>query len=279
MKIQHETIKSQDQSFSLMFNPQLSDLFFWHSHPEYELVYIEGATGTRHIGDHISTYKHSDLVLIGSNIPHLNFDYGVKTAYKKAVVHLKKDFIENHFYEIPELSQIAQLFKLSEHGIAINGTTKKKIGKKLFQLEKLNSFQQYLQLLEILKMLANATDIELLNKNPYSNKFSERDQGRLRSIYSFVDKSYTQKIKLSEVAAISNMTTEAFCRYFKKASSYTFIQFLNRYRINQSKRLLMSGKSVSEACYQTGFESLSYFNRIFKKITNENPRNFRKRYL
>lgn len=118
-----------------------------------------------------------------------------------------------------------------------------------------------------------------MHKKPYRNKFSERDQERLRSIYTFVDKSYAQKIKLSEVAAISNMSKEAFCRYFKKTSNYTFVQFLNRYRINQSKRLLMSGKSVSEACYQTGFESLSYFNRTFKKITNENPRNFRKRYL
>ncbi|MFT5990925.1 MAG: AraC-like DNA-binding protein, partial [Neolewinella sp.] len=56
-------------------------------------------------------------------------------------------------------------------------------------------------------------------------------------------------------------------------------EFLNRYRISQSKRLLMSGKSVSDACYQTGFESLSYFNRTFKNVTNENPRDFRKRYL
>ena len=96
MKIQLETITSQDKSFSMMFNPRLSDLFYWHFHPEYELVYIEAASGTRHIGEHISTYEKNDLVLIGSNIPHLNFDYGIKTTYRKVVVHLKKDFIENH---------------------------------------------------------------------------------------------------------------------------------------------------------------------------------------
>jgi YesN/AraC family two-component response regulator len=75
------------------------------------------------------------------------------------------------------------------------------------------------------------------------------------------------------------MTKEAFCRYFKKVTAYTFIDFLNRYRISQSKRILMSGFSVSDACYQSGFVSLSYFNRIFKKVTSENPRTFRKRYL
>ncbi|MGK0365052.1 MAG: AraC-like DNA-binding protein [Saprospiraceae bacterium] len=279
MKIQLETITSQDRSFSMMFNPRLSDLFYWHFHPEYELVYIEGATGTRHVGEHVSTYKESDLVLIGSNIPHLNFDYQVKTDYKKVVVHIKKDFIETHYQGIPELSPIAQLFKKSKYGLAFNDAIKKEIGEKLFKLENLDSFQQYIQLLEILKKLADYPNPEFLHKQPYRNKYNERDQGRLRTIYAYVDKNYHQKIALDEIAKVSNLSKEAFCRYFKKASSYTFIDFLNRYRISQAKLILMSGKSVSEACYQTGFESLSYFNRTFKKVTAESPRDFRKKYL
>jgi AraC-like DNA-binding protein len=279
MKIQFETITSQDKSFRMMFNPRLSDLFYWHFHPEYELVYIEAATGTRHVGEHISTYEESDLVLIGSNIPHLNFDYGVKTEYQKVVVHLKKDFIETHFHGVPELSPITQLFEKSKYGLAFSGRIKKQIGEKLFHFEQLNAFQQYIQMLKVLHMLANIPNAELLHKQPYNNKLSEREQGRLRTIYAFVDKNYHKKIELNEVAVISNMSKEAFCRYFKKVSNYTFIEFLNRYRISQSKRLLMSGKSVSDACYQSGFESLSYFNRTFNKVTNENPRNFRKRYL
>jgi len=279
MKIQLETITSIDRSFKMMFNPRLSDLFFWHFHPEYELVYIDGATGTRHIGEHISTYVESDLVLIGSNIPHLNFDYGVKTAYRKVVVHLKKEFVEAHLYAIPELFPIAQLFEKSKFGLAFSGNQKKKIGEKLFQLEHLNAFQQYFHLLEILQMLSDIPTFELLHEQAYQNKFSEREQSRLRNIYAYVDKNYHQKIALHEVAEISNMSKEAFCRYFKKVSNYTFIEFLNRYRVSQSKRLLMVGHSVSEACYQTGFESLSYYSRTFKKVTNENPRDFRKRYL
>lgn len=279
MKIQLETISSPDKSFSMMFNPRLSDLFYWHFHPEYELVYIKAASGTRHIGEHISTYEESDLVLIGSNIPHLNFDYGVKTEYQKVVVHLKKEFVESHFQAIPELNPIHRLFEKSRYGLVFKGETKNQVGKKLFELEHLNSFQQYILLLEVLQELAASSAIELLHEQSYQNKFSEREQGRLRSIYAYVDKNYHQKIELSEIAEISNMTKEAFCRYFKKASKYSFIEFLNRYRISQSKRLLMSGKTVSDACYLTGFESLSYFNRTFKKVANENPRDFRKKYL
>ncbi len=279
MKIQLETISSQNTSFSMMFNPRLSDLFYWHFHPEYELVYIEGAKGTRHIGEHISTYVENDLVLIGSNIPHLNFDYGLKTDYRKVVVHFKKEFIESHLNSVPELGTIAQLFEQSKFGIAFNSGLKKEIGEKLFQLENLNPFQQYVQLLDILQLLSTISDVELLHDQAVINKVSEREQGRLRSIYVFVDEHYHRKISLNEVAANSNMSKEAFCRYFKKASNYTFIEFLNRYRISQSKNLLMSGKSVSDACYQTGFESLSYFSRTFKKVTGETPKDFRKKYL
>lgn len=279
MKIQLETIISQNRSFSMMFNPRLSDLFYWHFHPEYELIFIEAEVGTRHIGEHISTYRESDLVLIGSNIPHLNFDYGVKTDYRKVVVHLKKEFVETHFRAIPELVPIAQLFEKSSHGLAFNDPKKKELGEQLFQLEHLNPFQQYLQLLEILQALAAINNVELLHEQAYQHRFSEREQGRLRAIYNYVDQHYHEKIELNEVAKISNMTKEAFCRYFKKVSNYTFVEFLNRYRISQSKRILMSGRSVSDACYETGFESLSYFNRVFKKVAKENPRDFRKRYM
>lgn len=280
MKVQLETITSQvNRSFSMMFNPRLSDLFFWHFHPEYELVYIKGATGTRHIGEHISTYVGSDLVLIGSNIPHLNFDYGVQTEYQKVVVHLKKEFVEAHFTDIPELTAIKSLFEKSRRGVAFSGEMTSIIGEKLFDLEHLNPIQQYLQLVEALHLLSKIEVVELLHEKPYLNTFSNKEQDRLRLIYSFVDKNYYRKIELDEMSEICFMTKEAFCRYFKKMTKYTFIEFLNRYRVSHSKRYLMAGKSVSTACYQSGFQSLSYYNRVFKRVTNENPSRFRSRYL
>ncbi|MDN5215884.1 AraC family transcriptional regulator [Fulvivirgaceae bacterium BMA12] len=263
----------------MMFNPRLSDLFFWHFHPEYELVYIEGANGTRHVGDHISTYKGSDLVLIGSNIPHLNFDYGVATDYRKVVVHLKKELVETHFYGTPELSLINTMFQKSKRGLAFQGMLKKGLGEKLFALEGLTPVKQYLQLLEILFLLSDTEEVELLHDRPYYNQIKDKDQKRISSIFAYIDNNYQFKIELQEVADLSHMTKEAFCRYFKKMTKYTFTEFLNRYRISQSKRDLMSGQSVSDACYGSGFESLSYFNRIFKKITNENPRDFRRKYV
>jgi AraC-like DNA-binding protein len=75
------------------------------------------------------------------------------------------------------------------------------------------------------------------------------------------------------------MSIEAFCRYFKKTTHQTFTQFLNSYRISQSKRHLIAGKSIGNACYASGFESLSYYHRVFKKITKESPSDFKKRHV
>lgn len=280
MKVQLENIHSQNKrSFTLMFDPKLSDVFFWHFHPEYELVYIEAESGSRHVGDHISTFKNHDLVLIGSNIPHLNFDYGIKTSYRKVVVHFQKRFIEDHINELTELIDIKNLFEKSQHGLSFQGNLIKELGQKLFLLQNLNPLNQYLSLIEILNDLTKYPQIEWLHDQPVLHKYSHKEQDRLRSIYAFVDQYYERKISLSEIAEISNMSIEAFCRYFKKTTHQTFTQFLNSYRISQSKRHLIAGKSIGNACYASGFESLSYYHRVFKKITKESPSNFKKRHV
>ncbi|MEN8789652.1 MAG: AraC family transcriptional regulator [Flavobacteriaceae bacterium] len=278
MKIQLEHIAPDAKSsFRILHNPRLNDLFYWHFHPEYELVYIEGANGTRHVGDHISAYRESDLVLIGSNIPHLNFDYGIKSDYNKEVLHLSPNFKTTVMHNIPELQQIQRLFVRSQQGIAFTGDTKKEVGRRLKQLHLLDPFPQFLEVLYIFQILAASQEYQLLHDEAYINRYNEKQQQRLRKVYSYVDNNYRNKIGVAEVASICHMDKSAFCRYFKKATGNTFIAFLNQYKISQAKRLLLSGMNITEACYECGFESLSYFNRTFKRVAGENPSRFRKR--
>ena len=280
MKIQLENIAPDAKSsFRLLHNPRLNDLFYWHFHPEYELVYIEGANGTRHVGDHISAYTESDLVLIGSNIPHLNFDYGVETDYNKEVLHLSPNFKNTFLNDIPELQKILSLFDRSQYGIAFGGHTKKEVGQRLKELHQLQPFPQFLEVLHIFQILASSNEYELLHNSVYVTKYNEKQQKRLREVYAYVDQNFQNKIGIEEVASLCHLDRSAFCRYFKKATGNTFISFLNQYRISQAKRLLLSGKNISESSYECGFDSLSYFNRTFKKVTGENPSQFRKRML
>ncbi|MBX2840554.1 MAG: AraC family transcriptional regulator [Flammeovirgaceae bacterium] len=280
MKTQFENITPDaNSSFKLLLNPRLSDLFFWHFHPEFELVYIDGANGTRHVGRHTSKYFGSDLVLIGSNIPHLNFDYGVKTDYEKVVLQIHPTFVQQVFENIPELTSIKKLFQLSQYGVAFSGKSKEKVGGIMKKFHQLTPFQQFLEVLHIFQDLAESGEKKLLHDQPVINQFNMKEQNQLRQVYVYIDQHYKHKIGVDEVASLTNLTKAAFCRVFKKASGYTFTDFLNRYRIGQAKKMLLLGSNVSEASFDSGFESLSYFNRIFKRITNENPLAFRNRHL
>jgi len=111
VKIQKEIVlPDPGQSFKL-FTPSLRNYFFWHYHPEYELVYVEAVAGIRHVGQHISSFTESDLVLIGPNVPHLNFDYSIETEYRQIVVQLKENFLGTAIAETPEFSKISKLFE------------------------------------------------------------------------------------------------------------------------------------------------------------------------
>ena len=280
MKAKLEPISSDaDSSFRILLTPRLNEIFYWHFHPEYEIVYVETADGFRHIGDHISKYKDSDLALIGPNIPHLNFDYGAKDTVETVVVQMKEDFLGKDFFSLPEMTAIKDLFTKAKSGLAFHGETKKVAGEKLKRLTSQSHFNQLLTLLDVFQMLAESDEATALHAKPLASASLLKEQQRIQQVYHFIETNYQEQIDVNEVARLCHLTTAAFCRYFKKSTHYTFTDFLNHFRINQSKKILMQNKSVTEACYESGFENLSYFNKTFKKFTGENPSVFKKNNL
>ena len=279
MKAKLESISSDaDSSFRILLTPNLNEIFYWHFHPEYEIVYVETPSGFRHIGDHISEYKGSDLALIGPNIPHLNFDYGAKTVVDTIVVQMKENFLGKDFFSLPEMAAITELFEKARNGLAFHGETKRLAGEKLKRLSLLPHFDQLITLLEVFQLLAQSDEAEILKAKPIANVSVLKEQQRIQKVYHFIEMNYQKEIDVNEVARLCQLTTAAFCRYFKKSTHHTFTDFLNRFRINQSKKVLMQDKTVTEACYESGFENISYFNKTFKRFTGENPSTFRKKH-
>ncbi len=280
MKAKLETITSDtNSSFRILLTPNLNELFYWHFHPEYEIVYVETESGFRHIGDHISKYEGSDIALIGPNIPHLNFDYGVKTTVDTVVVQMKDNFLGQHFFSLPEIAAIKNLFEKARSGVAFYGETKKLAGEKLKQLTALSHFDQLITLLQVFNLLANSNEIEMLKARPIAGTSLLKEQQRLQQVYHFIEANYQNEIDVNAVAKLCNLTTAAFCRYFKKSTHYTFTDFLNQFRINQAKKILLQDKTVTQACYETGFSNISYFNKTFKKVTGENPSTFKRQHF
>lgn len=261
-----------------VFSPRLRNTYLWHYHPEFELVYVEADAGIRHVGTHVSTYTNSDLVFIGSNLPHLNFDYRLRSDYQQTVIQLKTDFLGNALSNTPEFTYINELFTQAAFGIAFGDNTKAIVANKLKQLTTLPPLEQLLELMKVFHTLAIAKDKELLNRDSRWNKFMIKDKIRMGTIYQYIDAEYHNKPDVNLIAEKVNLTTSAFCRYFKKQTNMTFTEFVNQYRIERAKNLLMQNKNVSEVCFAVGLESLSYFNKIFRDIVGENPSDFRRKW-
>lgn len=277
MKIVFEDIKRlAGSSFRILVNPRLNDFFYWHFHPEFEITFIEAPNGTRRVGNHIGDFEGSDLVFIGSNIPHLNFDYGIKADYEKVVLQIKEDFFKNDFSTTPELAGIQQLFENSKKVICFHGSTKDSVGKRLKEISSLPNFDQFMEVLSLLQILASSNEITFLHDKPFENLYNNKEQSRLKVVYKFIETNYQRTISIDEMGKITHLSNAAFCRYFKKMTRLTFTEFLNQYRIEQAKILLKSDKNVTETSIECGFESLSYFNRIFKKVVGINPMQYKK---
>ena len=280
MKLNLEQIlPDSDSSFRFLLTPKLNEVFYWHFHPEIELVYVEADKGIRHIGEHISTYEGCDLALIGSYIPHLNFDYGVKATVETVVIQFPETYFESGLIRIPELKKVVDLMERAKTGLAFIGETKRIAGVRLKKLHHLDRFHQFMELMSIFQFLAESDEYVNLDVHPISSQTILKKQERMHRIHQFVEANFQKTIDTQQIADVVNLSLPAFCRYFKKATKLTYTDFVNQYRIQYAKKLLIQDKNVTEACFESGFESLSYFNRIFKKWTGETPSGFRKQRL
>ena len=93
-------------------------------------------------------------------------------------------------------------------------------------------------------------------------------------VFNYVRKHFQEAIKLTDIVDLVSMT-ELFCRYFKKLTSKTFVQFLNEYRLVHASKLLAEKINITEICYESGFGNFSHFNKQFKIFTGKTPSQYR----
>lgn len=248
----------------------------WHFHPEMELVFVNGGSGKRHIGDHISYYSDGDLIFIGSNVPHFGFTNRLTNHKSEIVIQLKEDFLGPNFFDTPEMKPIKSLFQKSKHGIIFTGDTKWDLGHRMEKLLDLSPFERIVSFLEILKDMAETKDYELLHVEEVIIETKPQDTKRMDAIYQLIRKEFTRHIPLSEVAELVSMSDQAFSRYFKNKTGKTFTQFVNEYRIVHASKLLSEEHlSITNICYESGFNNFSHFNKQFKAYTGKSPSQYR----
>ncbi len=256
---------------------------FWHFHPEIELVYVNKGKGKRHIGNHLSYFNNSQLILIGSNLPHHGFADRLTAKGSETIVQFKPDFLGNDFFNVPEMNAIAKLFEKAKKGILYKPETKKIVGPKIESLMDKEGFDRITTLLEVLNDMALAEDYTLLNADGYAFETTPQDSSKIDIIFKHVNQNFQRSIPLEEIADKVSMTVPAFCRYFKKATGKTFTRFANENRVVHATKLLAESQmSIADIAFECGFNNFSHFNKMFNEITGKSASKYRsemKRFL
>lgn len=285
MKPVQKTPISENDAFEVKY---LSAPHFdpnWHFHSEYQLFLVQKGTGTRFIGDHVSPFKPGDLVFTGPNLPHLwqsdleYFNGDQNFITEGIVIYFPENFLGKDFLNKKEMYKIKHLFQKAQRGMVIYGNSSDQATAILKRLIEVEDFDRILTLLNLLNLLANSSEYKLLASEGYSNSLKENETDRMNRVHAYVMKNFREKINLNEVAAIANMSPSSFSRYFKIHANKTFSDFLTEIRIGYSRKLLISQKmDIAQVCYDSGFNTLSNFNRQFKAVTHYNPLEYRRKY-
>jgi len=257
----------------------------WHFHPEFQLFLVLKGTGTRFIGDHVSPFDKGDLVFTGPNLPHVwqsdheYFKEDEELMTEGIVIYFPGNFLGQDFLNNNELYKIKQLFQKAQRGMEMKGETASQMRDMMHRMLTETDFDRVLLLLKLLNTMAKSTEYKLLASEGYTNTMKETETDRMNRVHSFVVKNFREKISLDKVASIANMSPTSFSRYFKIHSNKTFSDFLTEIRIGYSCKLLTTQKmTVSQVCYDSGFNTLSNFNRQFKAMTHYSPLDYKRKY-
>lgn len=283
-------LRKVDKAFNYSFSIR-EDIFphfdsGWYYHPEIELTFIRKGRGMLFAGDSINRFNEGDMILFGSNLPHLwrsddeYFSCDPSLQVEAVVIHFKGDFWGQSFLELPELKSIKYFLEKTSRGFLFQGETRRILNSKMELILQSKDVQRIEYLLSILNLIATSNECTPLSSFGFTLPTDQANSERINRIFSYTLDNFYKEITIKEAAAYAFISANYFCRYFKSQINKTYWQFLLEIRIGNACKLLVEYKmSVSEICYNCGFNNLSNFNRQFKAVTNKTPLQYQKEYL
>lgn len=275
----------KDHSFSVREDilPYLYN--HWHFHPELELTLIRKGKGIRLVGDSLEEFDDGDIILLGSNLPHMwrnDPDYFEKDSalhVEAIAIHFMEYFWGHTFHDMPELRSIRDLFEKARQGIRVKGATRDRVQQKMEAIAQASGIKRVTILLEALELIALSGEFALLSSSGFTKTYNLTNTDKINDIYIYTFNNFKNRITIKQIAAEVNLSPHSFCRYFKTRTLKTFWQFLSEIRVGYACKLLIENKiSISQICYESGFYNLSNFNRCFKSITHKTPLQYFKEY-
>ena len=217
-------------------------------------------------------YKDGDLVLVGENLPH--HWVSADDDHKQSAIVIQ--FPASLFSSIKECDTFIKFFKQSALGIYFPSPNKELL-RTLHQFSTFSSIGRISQLMIIIEALQKEKTRKSLSSLSYDfGRHIDLHQTKVSHTIKYILDHLDKRLTVQELSNFSNMVPQSFCRWFKKSVGMSFITFVNTSRMERACHDLQnSDKSILEIAFGNGFESLSHFNRTFKKIKNQSPTSYK----
>ncbi len=271
---------SEGQSFAYRRFTPMYFPFQWHHHPEAELTLIVRGRGRRYVGDHIEDFTEGDLVLLGPGLPHTWHSRPQGRSRAQAVAtQFRPDCFGEPFLASPELRPVRRLLDRASVGLAFHGRAASNAQHTLEAMAKLTPLQRMTRLVDTLGRLAESRQVRRLSTRPFTNPLRDEDRRRIDRVCRFMDEHFNQPLTLADAAPLAHLHPASFARFFKRITGQTFIEYLHRLRVGEACRLLVeTDRPITDICFASGFGNVSNFNRIFRRVKGDTPREYRRNF-
>ncbi len=253
-----------------------------HRHREFELNFVEHGAGVRRVvGDSIETVGEYDLALIGAeNLEHV-WENGTCQSpdIREITIQFAPDFLGDKILEKNQFDSIRKMLKAAEHGLSFPLDSIMRVYHYLDTLaSEQDHFQQFLKFMSILNELSKGA-YKILASSSFAHSSRNQESRRVTKVKQYINDHYAEDLRLDNMAEIVGMSPSAFSRFFKMRTGKSLSDYILDIRLGYAARMLVdSTKNISEICYESGFNNLSNFNRIFKSKRGSTPRDFRALY-
>ncbi len=252
-----------------------------HYHPEVQVTAIFKGTGIVYGGNNMCKFGPGDIIVFGAQIPHLlkngsSYYSDDSPGVLSYSLFFDKDKFGGGLFKIREMANISNLLDNATRGIVLNDPN---LNKKIASAVNLKNEDLVILLLDVLRSIEQSR-LDYINNEIYNLSLDENVGSRLNKILEYTFSHIDQKIHIESVAQKANLSKSQFSRYFKTHTGKSYVQFLNELRVENACTLLLEEKeNIETICYRVGFNNVSNFNRIFKKVKNITPKGYKKRHF
>jgi AraC-like DNA-binding protein/quercetin dioxygenase-like cupin family protein len=265
-----------EKNYAVFYNFLNEEEVTLHWHKHYEILYLQKGKAEITLNGEIVLFKEKEMIMINAYEPH-----SIKTfeESKFLVMQFKPGFLDEEYSRIFQVKYLVTF--LGDKHIKNRIVKEKSVFENdLIEIQEVLCSKPIAYELcirsNILKIIYKLIQEKIVHI-PDIHEANYKNLDVIMKSIEYVQQNLSSKIEEKEIVKALGYNQAYFCKMFKEIMGQTFVEYILYLRISEAeKSLITTEKSITQVSLESGFNSLSYFNRVFKKKNNISPLLYRK---